>query len=195
MKNLNKFTLKQYKGRLEAFFGKNTKTLLFKRTFIDLVEKAIDEEENKDTDGDGVTDKQEEIDGTNPLVDDTDGDGLTDGQEKTLGTNPLVADTDGDGINDGDEVTNGTDPLVADQPNEDSLVVTITPNEYDGGDTITFIATSDIDGDVTSESEFYINDVIIVGNTYEVPINPTEDIYVKAVYGELESEPFMVVGI
>ncbi|MDK6808555.1 Rib/alpha-like domain-containing protein, partial [Corynebacterium aurimucosum] len=36
---------------------------------------------------------------------DTDGDGLTDKEEEELGTDPNKADTDGDGINDGDEVT------------------------------------------------------------------------------------------
>lgn len=46
---------------------------------------------------------------------DSDGDGLSDTQEKVLGTNPNNTDTDGDGISDGDEVnTRGTDPLAAD---------------------------------------------------------------------------------
>ena len=40
-----------------------------------------------DGDGDGVSDTQEQIDGTNPLVADTDGDGLTDGQEVTVSIN------------------------------------------------------------------------------------------------------------
>lgn len=45
------------------------------------------------------------------VADDSDGDGLTDAEEE-LGTNPLLADTDSDGINDGAEVANGTNPLV-----------------------------------------------------------------------------------
>ena len=95
---------------------------------------------NKDTDGDGLLDKEEleiyktdpykaNTDGdglndgdevlkhkTNPVVADTDGDGLKDGEEiNKYGTNALKADTDGDGLNDGDEVLkHKTDPLKAD---------------------------------------------------------------------------------
>ncbi|MDN5743793.1 MAG: PASTA domain-containing protein, partial [Nocardioidaceae bacterium] len=47
---------------------------------------------------------------------DTDGDGLSDKEEKKLGTDPKVADTDGDGISDGQEVEDGTDPLDANDP-------------------------------------------------------------------------------
>lgn len=60
---------------------------------------------------------------------DTDGDGLTDRQEKDLGSNPQSADTDGDGLPDGQEVTvtypagvetltKVTDPLDADTDND-----------------------------------------------------------------------------
>ena len=44
---------------------------------------------------------------------DSDGDGLSDSEEALLGTDPNNADSDGDGISDGDEVANGTDPLTA----------------------------------------------------------------------------------
>ena len=43
-----------------------------------------------DTDGDGLTDPQEEAAGTDPGNVDTDGDGLWDGIELELGTNPAV---------------------------------------------------------------------------------------------------------
>jgi nucleoside-specific outer membrane channel protein Tsx len=56
-----------------------------------------------DTDGDGLTDSQEEELGTDPENPDTDGDGLTDGEEVELGTDPLNPDTDGDGIPDGSD--------------------------------------------------------------------------------------------
>jgi hypothetical protein len=46
---------------------------------------------------------------------DHDGDGLTNNQESVLGTNSLNPDTDGDGVSDGDEFDAGFDPL---DPNE-----------------------------------------------------------------------------
>lgn len=69
-----------------------------------------------DSDGDGLTDKEEVIYGTDPYNPDTDGDGLTDGQEvKTYGTDPLNPDSDFDGLSDGAEVlVYGTDPLNPD---------------------------------------------------------------------------------
>ena len=57
-----------------------------------------------DQDGDGLTDGQEFVLGTDELDPDTDGDGLDDGHEvNNLTSNPLSTDTDGDGIDDGDE--------------------------------------------------------------------------------------------
>lgn len=65
----------------------------------------------KDTDGDGLTDDEERVLGTDPTLPDTDGDGLTDREEvRVFGTDPLKADTDGDGFSDGQEVKNGFDP-------------------------------------------------------------------------------------
>lgn len=48
--------------------------------------------------------------GTNEQID-TDGDGLDDKQESAIGTDPKKADTDGDGYADGEEVKNGYSPL------------------------------------------------------------------------------------
>jgi len=72
-----------------------------------------------DTDNGGDPDGLEVANGTNPLDPaddlaaglDSDGDGLSDAQEALLGTNPALVDTDGGGVNDGAEVNNGTDPL------------------------------------------------------------------------------------
>lgn len=65
-----------------------------------------------DSDGDGVTDYQEGLVGTDPNNPDTDGDGLTDGQElKQYQSDPMNPDSDGDGLKDGEEVNNyGTNP-------------------------------------------------------------------------------------
>jgi hypothetical protein len=54
-----------------------------------------------DSDGDGLSDSQEAILGTNPQLADTDGDGWNDGIEylKTF-TDPLKVDSDGDGVSD-----------------------------------------------------------------------------------------------
>jgi hypothetical protein len=46
--------------------------------------------------------------------DDDDDDGLSDADEAVLGTHPLLADTDGDGFDDGVEVAAGSDPLDSD---------------------------------------------------------------------------------
>jgi len=67
-----------------------------------------------DTDGDGLTDQEEAVLGTNPNLKDTDGDGLSDYEEvKIYHTDPLKADTDGDGYSDGAEVKSGYNPLGA----------------------------------------------------------------------------------
>lgn len=68
-------------------------------------------EEDVDSDGDGLLDKDEEALGTDPDNVDSDGDGLGDGEEvNDYGTDPLSTDSDGDGYEDGWEVTEGTDP-------------------------------------------------------------------------------------
>ncbi|MFT4038715.1 MAG: hypothetical protein QM692_11090 [Thermomicrobiales bacterium] len=69
-----------------------------------------------DTDGDGLSDAEEAIYGSDPLNRDYDGDGLSDGEEVyTYGTDPVNNDTDGDSLTDGEEVyTYGTSPLSQD---------------------------------------------------------------------------------
>ncbi len=86
-----------------------------------------------DRDGDGLSDQQELVIGTNPDNPDTDGDGLLDGEEVLLyGTNPLVRDTDNDGLSDFDEVrVYGTDPRNPDTDGDgcsDGLEVAIGTN-------------------------------------------------------------------
>lgn len=119
-------------------------------------------EEDLDDDNDGVTDEQELIDGTDPLVIDTDGDGLTDGQEKTLGTDPLSMDTDGDGLTDSQEVTGfmdtgfTTDPLSIDSDGDgltDSQELTGYADSQLDPATITNPNLSDSDGDGISDKQ------------------------------------------
>jgi len=87
------------------------------------------DQNNPDTDGDGLTDYDEIFTfGTDPLNPDSNGNGLLDGDEDAdkdglankdeayYHGNPLIADTDGDGLNDGDEVKYGT---LVDNPDTD----------------------------------------------------------------------------
>ena len=79
----------------------------------------------KDTDGDGLSDKEEMKLGTDPNNPDSDGDGLMDGEEvNEYKTDPLNPDTDGGGIKDGVEVQNGADPLDGDDE-----ILSIKPGE------------------------------------------------------------------
>ena len=89
-----------------------------------------------DSDGDGVSDRDEQRAGTNPRAADTDGDGSSDAEERAAGSNPTQVDTDGDGVLDGDdpvamagdadgdglsdgeEIALGTDPRKADSDDD-----------------------------------------------------------------------------
>jgi hypothetical protein len=70
---------------------------------------------DEDIDEDGLTNLQEQTQGTDPLKPDTDGDTLDDGFEvNSFGSSPLLADTDGDGLTDDSEFRLGTNPLNPD---------------------------------------------------------------------------------
>jgi hypothetical protein len=73
-----------------------------------------------DLDADGVNNRDEYLNRTNPTVADTDGEGLNDFQEIiTYTTNPLRRDTDGEGLSDSAEVnTHLTDPNDPDSDND-----------------------------------------------------------------------------
>jgi PKD repeat protein len=67
-----------------------------------------------DSDGDGLTDAQEQILGTDPHNPDTNGDGISDGLAVLLGISPTNLDMDGDGVPNAVERAQGTDPFKAD---------------------------------------------------------------------------------
>ncbi|MBI3258136.1 MAG: OmpA family protein [Ignavibacteriae bacterium] len=71
---------------------------------------------SSDTDGDGISDEEEEKMGTNPYSADTDGDGITDYNEIYMSkTDPFSVDTDKDGLSDSKETQEyRTDPLSPD---------------------------------------------------------------------------------
>jgi thiol-disulfide isomerase/thioredoxin len=71
------------------------------------------ESESLDSDGDGLSDEQEQELGLDPASPDSDRDGLLDGEEVEQGLDPLSPDTDGDGYRDPDELAEGTDPQDA----------------------------------------------------------------------------------
>lgn len=83
---------------------------------------------------------------TLPADVDTDGDGLTDNQEAIIGTNPNNPDTDGDGIRDGVEV--GPDVNKPKDTDGDQIPDALEPNDVDtDGDGFANYNDPDDDGD------------------------------------------------
>ncbi|MFW9875361.1 MAG: hypothetical protein ACFFG0_19825, partial [Candidatus Thorarchaeota archaeon] len=76
-----------------------------------------------DSDGDGLTDMFEILNGLDPSLNDTDFDGLLDGEEVNIyNTDPLNSDSDFDGLLDGEEVNiYSTDPLNGDTDSDGLL--------------------------------------------------------------------------
>ena len=93
--------------------------------------------DERDSDGDGLTDAQEREIGTDPFDPDTDDDGIDDGTEVggAAGTDPLDPDTDGDGLCDGpatvDAVCEGGEDLDADGVVDDGET---DPTDFDTDD-------------------------------------------------------------
>ena len=97
-----------------------------------------------DSDGDGLSDAEEGLAGTNPTKADSDGDGVNDGEELAHGTNPNKSDSDSDGFNDGEEHVAETDPLDDQElPEGDGL----------SGEGVVADTTGDSDGDGLSDAE------------------------------------------
>lgn len=80
-----------------------------------------------DTDGDGLTNAQEQAYGTDPHNIDTDGDTLPDGHEVATGTSPVNRDTDGDGQQDNVDPSPGELPTATPSPTS-TATPTLTPS-------------------------------------------------------------------
>jgi len=103
-----------------------------------------------DSDNDGLSNDDEAKYGTDPNNVDTDGDGVTDRDEiNTFRTDPLNADTDGDGFDDGMEIRNGYSPIASFNPK----VPAVNDSDYIRGDEnaeITLIGYSDFQSPFSS---------------------------------------------
>jgi hypothetical protein len=150
----------------------------------DDAEDAQDENDS-DSDQDGLTNRLEEALETDPASADSDGDGLDDGVEVLrLGTDPTNPDTDGDGINDAVEVAGFTlpgqsqrwhlDPKSADT-NEDGQVDTIECPDLVGVDSVGTFCCSDTDGDVVPDVFDYDNDADGVPDRVDISPNDLVD--------------------
>lgn len=82
------------------------------RSKVIVTGKLLSNPLEQDTDGDGISDEEENLIGTDPRVADTDGDGLSDGIEMIYYFDPLDKDPDQDGRLDWQEYQEGTDPYV-----------------------------------------------------------------------------------
>ncbi|HFR3659722.1 TPA: Rib/alpha-like domain-containing protein, partial [Streptococcus suis] len=115
-----------------------------------------------DKDGDGISDRQETENGTDPSKVDSDNDGFSDKEEGERGTDPTKADskpassatdTDGDGISNEDEVVRGTDPNKSDSDGDgfsDQEEITAGSNPTKAASTP---ANVDKDGDGFTDTE------------------------------------------
>ncbi len=72
------------------------------------------------------------IPGPDGPVLDSDGDGLSDAEEETTGTLPTLADTDGDGVTDNVEIFSGLDPVTAEVPTACMAVAIGADQDLDG---------------------------------------------------------------
>ncbi|WP_043319006.1 PQQ-binding-like beta-propeller repeat protein [Microbulbifer sp. HZ11] len=112
-----------------------------------------------DSDQDGMGDLYEVTHGLNVLVndaaDDADDDGLTNLEESVLGTSPILADTDGDGLTDYDEyVVHASSPLLKDtdgdiMPDSWEVEFALDPNAPED-------AAGDLDSDTFTNLEEYV---------------------------------------
>lgn len=100
-------------------------------------------------------DKVDSNPGSNPNADD-DGDGLTNAEEAVLGTNPRDADTDHDYVDDKTESENQSDPL---DPNKDGDKLIDGAEYWSGTDSNVFDTDGNgvQDGDEDADGDGYTN--------------------------------------
>ena len=95
-----------------------TLELSFTVTLLNVIEDldgdGFEDAHDPDIDGDGLSNEDEALAGTDPRIEDSDEDELSDGEEIALKTNPLSEDSDQDGLTDGTEIGIGTNPLAKD---------------------------------------------------------------------------------
>lgn len=120
--------------------------------------------ETVDTDGDGLTDLQEQtIYHTDPTKNDTDGDGFSDGVEVSTDFSPLIGDkikmidvdTDHDGLNDRWETLLGTDLTNKDSDGDGHLDGEEVATSYDPLSSSTIKLTKHIDVSIADQSLTY----------------------------------------
>ncbi len=109
---------------------------------------------------------------------DSDGDGLTDKEEKRLGTNPKNADSDGDGFADGKEVGSA---LSANDTDGDGIIDAL--DEDDDNDGLStkveaLLATSAYSADSDNDG---LSDNYEVGSSHQYPIDSDNDGLIDAV--------------
>lgn len=134
-------------GQLKAVFSLRFERDSDSSGFSDLLEinyfvqTGIDP--NGDIDGDGLTNLQEYLLGTSPVIRDTDGDGIADKLDAAplLGY-PTFSDADGDGIADSDDSTpndpRGAPPAISSQTASGSTTVNVV-----AGEPLVFLLTVD----------------------------------------------------
>ena len=123
--NTVSFTTAPLLGQTNAgsyFSGDIAEVLVYNRALTNVERQAVEVYLAKkylildmDPDHDGLTTRQEQVIGTDPLNPDTNFDGLLDGPEYYSGLySPTSMDVDGDGISNAQEIINGTNPFSAD---------------------------------------------------------------------------------
>ena len=143
---------------LDADTDDDTLTDGFEVRFSVLNPRSADSDEDSvpdggaDLDDDGLDNRAEETNGTDPTANDTDFDTLSDRAEtRTHGTDPRTPDTDSDGLRDDEELSLGTSPTVVDTdrdgtPDGQETYTTGTANKSVGAEVAVTGAGSIADG-------------------------------------------------